>query len=132
MLIHILRGKHRSRITHSWDLALLAGAGYFAATYWLLNGSDYYMLWLTTGAGFFAGWWTHLLADMLTSDGVYICFWMKNRVSFVPKSLFGFKFNTGGEWEDFVYKMATVFEWLFCIVALVVPIVRYVMERFGT
>ena len=59
--------------------------------------------------GFCAGWISHLLADMMTSAGVRLFFWNKKIIiKLVPKQLFGLRFNTGNEWEEFVFKIVRI------------------------
>lgn len=130
ILIHLTGGKHRSRQTHSLDICVACTAAYFYISIRFLSGTFAYPLWLMAGVGFFSGWLTHLFADMLTGDGIYILCWQKKRVSFVPKSFLFVKFNTGGAWEDFVFKIATFFEWLFCALACIYPIVMIVLDHF--
>lgn len=130
ILIHLTGGKHRSRQTHSLDICLACMGVYFYISIKFLGGMFAFPLWLMVGVGFFCGWLTHLFADMLTGDGVYILCWQKKRTSFVPKSFLGFKFNTGGAWEDFVFKIATFMEWLLCVAAGLYPIVRLVVGHF--
>ena len=131
IIIHILGGKHRSRHTHSWDICLLASALGMFAIYHFLQESTYFMLYFTAGAGFFAGWITHLFADMLTADGVYPIFFAKKKIAFVPKKFFGIVFKTGDKWEDFVFKLATFLEWLFCISACLGPITLWMLKTFA-
>ena len=130
ILIHITGGKHRSRQTHSLDICVISTAVYMFIVIRFLNGTFTYALWLIAGIGFFSGWITHLIADMLTSDGVYILFWQKKRVAFVPKVFLWFRFNTGGAWEDFVFKVATGLEWIFCTLACLYPIIMLVIQKF--
>lgn len=132
VLIHLTGGTHRSRHTHSVDICLLSTAGYLVTVIVLLREQSTFLLWLVAGIGFFGGWITHLIADMLTLDGVYLLCGSKKRTALVPKKLFGLKFNTGGAWEDFVFRVATVMEWLFCLAAAVYPVVMYVIENFYT
>ena len=130
VIIHLTGGKHRSKQTHSADIAIICTAVYLFVTVTFLQDTFTYPLWLIGGIGFFGGWLTHLFADMLTSDGIYLFCWQKKKISFVPKSLFGFKFNTGGAWEDFVFKIATFLEWTSCTLACLYPIGVYVWEKF--
>jgi hypothetical protein len=130
VLIHLTGGKHRSRQTHSLDICLICTAGYIFLVIRFLQDAFTYPLWLFAGVGFFSGWITHLFADMLTGEGIYIFFWQKKKVAFVPKKFLWIKFNTGGAWEDFVYKVATGLEWAFCTLACIYPIIILGIQKF--
>ena len=130
ILIHMTGGKHRSRHTHSWDIAIACAGVYFGIVIRFLSGTFTYPLWLLAGAGFFSGWVTHLFADMLTSKGVYIFCWQKHTIALVPKKFLFIEFSTGSDWEDFVFKIATFLEWLFCSAACLYPLAVLLCEKF--
>lgn len=91
-LIHLTGGRHRSRHTHSLDICIVSYV--IISLIWsanLINVKEVDLVVVATMInGFYAGWLSHLFADALTSDGIYIFFWCKKRVGFVPKKLNGF------------------------------------------
>ena len=107
-LIHVTGGKHRSWQTHSIDICAV-----YTVIAWILpnllfsygyiNDVERIILSMEMLA-FASGWISHLFADMMTSAGVRIFCWNKFKLKFVPKKVFGFRFNTGGDWEAFNYK----------------------------
>lgn len=108
-LIHLTGGTHRSWQTHSWDIALLVTFGCWQLPRWAyLNGYvsavNFEVLSIVL-MGFCCGWISHLFSDMLSSDGVRLLCWMKLRLRFVPKRIGKFRFNTGNEWEGFIYSL---------------------------
>lgn len=121
-LIHITGGKHRSWQTHSIDICI-----YFTVASYIVPQEmyNYGKLDLVNKEvitiillGFASGWVSHLISDMLTSAGVRLICFVNFKVKFVPKQLFGFKFNTGHEWEEFNYKavkMINIALWIMCL-----------------
>lgn len=85
-LIHITRGVHRSRQTHSWDICIVSGALAIVFDKVLLEETSQEMLFILI-LGFWSGWASHLLSDMLTSDGVYLSCFCKKRKAIVPRTL---------------------------------------------
>lgn len=85
-LIHITGGVHRSRQTHSWDICIVSGALAIVFDKVLLEGTSQEMLFILI-LGFWSGWVSHLLSDMLTSDGVYPSCFCKKRKAIVPRTL---------------------------------------------
>lgn len=123
--IHITGGTHRSRHTHSWDLCLMSFAGLLYLTNVLhgkgyINELDCSIAFLIL-CGFYSGWISHLFSDMLSSAGVYVTFLSGKKVKFVPKELFGFKFSTGGAWENFCFKVIRVINLISGIFVIVYP-----------
>ena len=83
-IIHLTGGKHRSWQTHSWDMWLVSLIGALKLNTLLSrDNSDVFILLVL---GFWSGWFSHLVSDMLTSAGVRIfCWWKKSTVALVPK-----------------------------------------------
>jgi membrane-bound metal-dependent hydrolase YbcI (DUF457 family) len=108
--IHLTGGKHRSWQTHSWDICLIVTIlGFVVPKLTTLEISDVNrevlsILWV----GFSLGWTSHLVSDMLTGEGVRLFCWWKFKVRFVPKKIGKFRFNTGKQWEAFVYKVTRI------------------------
>lgn len=108
-LIHWTGGTHRSWQTHSIDIALLVTfLSYFLpqklyemGKLSLVNKEVLSIMMI----GFSFGWLSHIFSDMMTSGKVKLFCFLNWRVGFVPKSVLGFKFNTGGQWEAFVYRI---------------------------
>lgn len=126
-LIHITGGKHRSWQTHSLDICVA-----YSLASWLVpnilysNGSvsminKEVMLLLLTG--FASGWISHMVADMLTSDGVRLFFWCKFKVKLVPKKIGPLRFNTGHEWEAFNYKLMKISGIALGIICIIYPLI---------
>lgn len=131
-LIHITGGKHRSWQTHSIDiLAVYMIISYFLPEYLYTQGiinivnKELSSLILI---GFGSGWMSHMFSDMLTSEGVRIVCWSKVKVKFVPKKLFGLRFNTGDSWELFNYKTIRIINILLGFISLILPVVmKYII-----
>lgn len=126
-LIHMSGGKHRSWQTHSIDIVLIFSILAFFMPRSLvyfgvlseLNGEILRLLLL----GFASGWFSHIIADMLTSAGVRLFCFRSDKIAFVPKQLLGLRFNTGNTWEKFVYSTTKKLNLILGILGLVVPIV---------
>lgn len=168
-IIHITKGTHRSWQTHSIDIWVISLIGSILASYNYLNGNNRTVMTLVI-IGFWAGWFSHLFSDMLSSDGIRLFCWSKKiKLKLVPKQAklikniivsiimisisiitflvrlhdvisvsiliiglvyLGFsiriknmKFNTGGEWENIVYRMIYTLNVVFYIFALVFPFI---------
>ena len=124
-LIHITGGRHRSWQTHSLDIALICGICSWFIPKALLNDRvitqvNYEVAQLLL-YGFMFGWISHLLADMLTSAGVRVFCFSKTKLALVPRKIGKLKFNTGNEWEHFVYKVMSVINIVYGIVVVVYP-----------
>lgn len=125
--------KHRSRHTHSIDILLILMVlgyqlpliclrrGWFAE----INAKVLSMILL----GFFSGWISHILADMLTSEGVYLFCWARRKVAFVPKKIGKLRFNTGHAWEDWVYEKTVIVSSCLLVVAVLYPIILLLIEN---
>lgn len=85
-LIHLTGGVHRSRHTHSWDICIVSGALAIIWNMVVLEGTSQEMLFILI-LGFWSGWISHLLSDMLTSDGVYLSCISRRRTAIVPRTL---------------------------------------------
>lgn len=126
-LIHLTGGKHRSWQTHSIDIVAV-----FTLLVWLVPNLLYqndmiqnvnYEVMRLILFGFDFGWISHILQDMLTSAGVRIFCCSKTKLALVPNHIGKLKFNTGNEWEAFVYKVMTVINFIYGIIILVYPII---------
>lgn len=130
-IIHLTGGKHRSWQTHSIDIcAWFTASAYYLPKYLYSKGliSVVNREVLTILAlGFASGWISHMFADMLNGVGVRLFCWNKMHVAFVPKQLFGFRFNTGHEWEAFNYKVIKMINVLLGVVCLIYP---FIMEGY--
>lgn len=124
-ILKITGAKHRSWQTHSLDIALVFCILSIQIPL-LLQGNDIIdsfnreilsIIWF----GFGIGWLSHLFSDMLTSGGVrLLCFYNKT-YEFVPKKIFKFKFNTGGDWEEFVHNQIKKVNAIIILGCLAVP-----------
>jgi membrane-bound metal-dependent hydrolase YbcI (DUF457 family) len=83
-IIHLTGGKHRSWQTHSWDMWLISLLG--ALKFNTLLNRDNSDVFILLVLGFWSGWFSHLVSDMMTSAGVRVlCWWKKSNVALVPK-----------------------------------------------
>lgn len=111
-IIRITGGKHRSWQTHSIDILSVVMIVSIIFPGFLLdigkisevNKEVLSILMIS----FSAGWLSHIVADMMTSGGVRITCLYKRKVALVPKKIGKLKFNTGNEWEAFVYKVVKI------------------------
>jgi len=125
-LIHITGGTHRSRHTHSWDICILSNIALSLLINYLfkinyITEIDKQISFIIL-FGFYSGWVSHLLSDMLSSAGVYLFCWNKNTIKFVPKKIFGFSFSTGTAWEKFCYSVFGKLNFIFGLLALFSPL----------
>lgn len=125
-IIHCTGGAHRSRHTHSWDICLFTFIAFLYILYRLtaieyLSEIDLHVGFLIL-FGFYSGWVSHLLSDMLSSSGVYLFCWAKNTVKFVPKKFLGFEFSTGTAWEKFCYMVFGKLNFIFGMLAISFPL----------
>ena len=126
-IIHLTGGSHRSWQTHSIDIVVIVSlASYYLPSYLytkglvtVVNREVLSILML----GFSAGWISHIIADMFTSAGVRLLCFLKLKVKFVPKQLFGLRFNTGNEWEQFCYKLTRFINIILGIICLIYPLI---------
>lgn len=121
-------GKHRSWQTHSIDICL-----WFTVLSYIIPLTLYKKgilsevnkeVMIILLLGFASGWISHLFSDMLTSEGVKLLFFLDFKVRLVPKKLFGFKFNTGHEWESFNFKVVRIINIILGIACLIYPVVQ--------
>lgn len=131
-LIHITGGSHRSWQTHSWDISIIFTAiAYFLPKYLYYVGKlsvvNYEIISLLL-LGFASGWISHLFSDMLTSAGVKVICFVDFKVKFVPRKLFGLRFNTGHGWEEFNFKVMKVLNVFLAVICIVYPLTvnRYI------
>ena len=119
-LIHLTGGKHRSWQTHSWDICIIYTVlSTYLANKFLDNAS--LTLALLINSGFVSGWISHLFSDTLNGVGVRLLCWLNKKVHFVPRKIGKFKFNTGGEWEDFNYFIMRRADVVLGLVAVIYP-----------
>lgn len=127
-LIHLTGGVHRSWQTHSMDIAAVFMAICCVIPDRLLeNGviSEVNKEVLSIVLlGFCCGWISHLFSDMLSSAGVRLFCWCKKTVALVPKKLFGFRFNTGHEWEGFIYGVTKRLNIVIGVACVIYPIIE--------
>lgn len=125
-IIHKTGGKHRSWQTHSWDICLVSGFIFISVLRGALAGENIsyinFQISLVILAGIYSGWISHLLSDMLTSDGVFLFCWRKKKIRFVPKKIGKFRFSTGADWERYVYKFLKKSNLVLEAIAMVYPL----------
>ena len=122
-LIHATGGRHRSRHTHSWDIAIVITVASYVVPQWLAKTGQLGIvdaeLLRVVWFGACCGWISHLVADMLTTGGVYLSCICKKRVAIVPKVT---AFSTGGSWEASVLKVIKGINFLVGVACLTYPI----------
>lgn len=126
--IHLTGGRHRSWQTHSLDIAFIFALLAFFVPKALLNKDiisvvNYEVLQLIL-YGFTFGWISHLISDMLTSAGVRITCLSKAKVALVPRKIGKLAFNTGNEWEAFVFKVISIFNVAYGLFTLAYPLLQ--------
>lgn len=125
-IIHVTGGVHRSWQTHSIDITVVVTAICWIAPKKLqesgvISEVNEEVLKIVL-LGFCCGWLSHLFSDMLSSAGVRVFCWCKKTVALVPTKLFGLRFNTGHEWEAFVYAMTKRINMLIGFVCVMFPL----------
>ncbi len=127
-LIHMTNGKHRSWQTHSIDIVIIANILSFRLPTYLYNtgllDSINANILSIILLGFSTGWVSHIISDMLTSDGVRIFCFNKKKIALVPKELLGIRFNTGNSWEEFVFKVTRIMNIIVGIYAIINPYIE--------
>ena len=137
-LIRITGGKHRSWHTHSIDImAVFVLISYFLPNFLFAYGkvSDVNKEVLSIlMLSFSAGWFSHIVADMMTSAGVRITCISDFKLKLVPRKIGELKFNTGNEWERFVYKCTRIINMIMGTLCLIYPFLRsgYVYELLNS
>ena len=132
-LIHITGGKHRSWQTHSIDILLVITLvslyfPNFLYTYNRISLSNKELMSIIL-IGFCSGWISHMLADMMTSAGVRLFCWNRKLIiRLVPRHIGKLKFNTGNEWEQFVYKVVKGINIVLGFVCLIYPFIPYIIN----
>ena len=132
-LIHLTGGKHRSWQTHSIDIMLMILAASIYLPSKLLDMQfisviNKEMMSIIT-LGFCAGWASHLLADMMTSAGVRLFCWNKKIIiRLVPKRIGKLHFNTGHEWEEFIYSVVRKINITLGLVCVVFPLIPMLLD----
>lgn len=134
-IIKMSGGRHRSWQTHSLDAAVIVMILAYELPASLcesgriggINAEVMSMVFM----GFGLGWLSHMASDMLTSEGVRILFWRNYKIALVPKSLFGLRFNTGHEWEQFVYRLTKYINIVLGGIAVAIPLLGGFTEILG-
>lgn len=127
-LIHLTGGKHRSWQTHSIDIVLIITilsciGPNLLFEYEKISEINREVLSILL-IGFCSGWISHILADMMTSAGVRLFCWNKKIIiKLVPKKIGKLKFNTGHEWEQFVYRCVKTINIFLGVLCLIFPII---------
>lgn len=125
--IYITGGTHRSYQTHSIDVCLISAIGFIGLNRYCYEmqyiGEVNYQVHQMILFGFYAGWISHLVSDMLTSGGVNMLFLRKKHIKIVPKKIGKFRFNTGNQWEAFVYMVTLRVNLFMSIFALIFPFI---------
>lgn len=126
-LIHLTGGRHRSWQTHSIDIVIaftIVSNKIPQVLYerGIISAVDKEVLWLIL-LGFISGWVSHIVSDMFTSAGVRLVCWGKYKVRLVPKSIGSLRFNTGHEWEEFVYRVVKTLNIALGFICIIYPIV---------
>lgn len=126
-LIHLTGGKHRSWQTHSIDITAIVSVVFFFLpkilfNYGIISDVNREVLSIIL-IGFCAGWISHIFSDMLTSAGVRLICFTHIKVALVPNHIFGLKFNTGNEWENFCYKATRSINIILGIACLIYPFI---------
>ena len=65
-----------------------------------------------------------MLSDMFNGDGVWLTVFAKRKIAFVPKKLFGFRFNTSGSWEHFFYRVCLIINKGLEVVVILYPLFK--------
>lgn len=134
-IIHITGGTHRSWQTHSIDICTVFTLfafifpGYLMNKGYIDNTNKEVMSLLLLG--FACGWISHLYSDMLTIGGVRLLCFVDKKLRLVPKQLFGLRFSTGDEWEEFNYKLMRILNIFIGIIALIYPFMGQIVERIN-
>ena len=127
-LIHMTNGRHRSWQTHSIDIVIIVNIIAFRLPTYLYNtgllDSINANILSIILLGFSTGWVSHIISDMLTSDGVRIFCFNKKKIALVPKELLGIRFNTGNSWEEFVFKITRIMNIIVGIYAIINPYIE--------
>lgn len=126
-LIHATGGKHRSWQTHSIDICLLSGALLLFTNHRFyidgrLDRLNYQVFELILLA-FYSGWISHLVSDALTVGGIRPTVFSKKTIRFVPKQIGNLKFNTGNQWEAYVYGFINKVNVVMSLIAFVYPLI---------
>lgn len=86
-IIQMTGGRHRSRHTHSIDVFIVTGICMYLINYLMFDTEVNLSVGLTIVTGFICGWASHLFADAMTMDGIYLFCWSSIKVRLVPKKL---------------------------------------------
>lgn len=90
-VIHLTGGKHRSWQTHSLDIWIYSAIVTLFINRGLYKGGTIdvinYEVIMIILVGFFVGWLSHLVSDMLTSAGIRLTFLRNRKIAFVPQGI---------------------------------------------
>ena len=126
-IIHLTGGKHRSRHTHSWDILVTYLVVSMVIGKMMFNSLNFGIFALIN-ISFVSGWLSHLWSDSLTSDGTYLVCWLPFKVVWVAKKIFNFRFNTGGDWEEFNYSLMRKVDVVLGFIAVIYPIMPQILN----
>ena len=127
-LIHLTGGRHRSWQTHSIDIVavftlLCLVLPNILVEYNKIDKFNCEIIQIIL-IGFCSGWISHIVADMTTSAGVRLFCWCKKiTIKIVPKSIGKLRFNTGNEWEEFVFKCVKTINIVLGAICVLFPII---------
>lgn len=137
-LIRITGGKHRSWQTHSIDIMAVfilisCFLPEFLYVYGKITEVNKEVLSILM-ISFSSGWLSHTVADMMTSAGVRLTCFSKFKVKLVPKKIGKLRFNTGNEWEEFVYRCVRIINIVIGVICVIYPLINsgYVYEIIDT
>lgn len=126
IFIHVTGGKHRSWQTHSIDICAYSTIGSYILPNVLFNlgkiSQTNKEVMTLLFLSFCSGWISHEFSDMLNGTGVRLVCFMKFKVALVPKKIGKLRFNTGNEWEAFVYKIIKIINIILGVVTLIYPL----------
>lgn len=127
-IIHMTGGKHRSWQTHSIDIVVIVSILSYILPdllfkYEKISSVNREVLSIIL-LSFCCGWISHIIADMMTSAGVRLFFWNKKIIiRLVPKHIGKLRFNTGHEWESFVYTAVKKTNIILGVICLIFPLI---------
>lgn len=124
-IIHLTGGKHRSRHTHSLDIAMVFAIFAYYTPLYLYNNYKISLVNKEVATlilmGFCAGWLSHLFSDMLTPAGVRVFCFNNKKVALVPSQFLWVRFSTGSDWEQFNYMFIRLLNIILGVIVLIYP-----------
>ena len=126
-VIHLTGGRHRAWQTHSIDIVVVFSIFSYLIPNILFNDGTISEVNKEVAiiilAGFCSGWISHIIADMMTSAGVRLFCWNKNIIiRLVPRKIGQLKFNTGHEWEEFVFSVSRTINMVLGVICILYPL----------